>query len=854
MSQASERRMTGYQPVERMTAQGASAGGGGTDSVREWRFVAEDGAEARVALLAEGIARVRLLPPGVSPAASWAVERTEWPAVSIGESGESGDANTLRLATSALTVEVSTAPLRFAFAWPDGVRFGEDDAALGMGVVGELAPASLPDRFMPPGSVRCFKRLAPGERVIGAGERTEPVDKRGHRLTFWNTDPPHPHGPGIGSMYSSLPFWTVLRPDGRAWGVLLDSAGRADLDAGASDPELMSFGVVAGELTYYIFAGPTPADVLRQYSELTGRMPLPPRWALGYGQSRWSYFPEAHLRAVAQGFRSRQIPCDHLWLDIDYMDGYRVFTWSPTRFPQPKELLDELRANGFKVVAIIDPGVKADPTDATFAEGVERGYFTRLPDGSLFVGTVWPGAATFADFSRADVRAWWGERHRALLESGLAGIWDDMNEPGLTDMFAPGSGTPHGETLALDAAHHPDGPDGPALPHARFHNAYGMQMARATREGLERLRPNERAFVLTRSAYAGVQRYAAMWTGDNSSRWEHLPLAVSMCLSIGMSGQPFIGFDSGGFFDASNGELLTRFMQLGVFFPLYRNHSAMATPAQEPWAFGQPWEAFCRDAINLRYQLLPYLYTLFEEASRTGAPIARPMLFAYPDDPTLSGLDDQFMLGGDLLVAPALTQGQLQRAVRFPAGAWRDWLTGQRFVGPLTAQIESPIDAAPLFLREGAILPLGPIMQYVGELAEESLKLVCALGPDEGARAEGARYEDDGATREFERGAWSRTRFSAERTARRITVRAERPEGAYRAPHGVVTVELRLPLSDLSPRAARPQVRAARLDGLPLEGVQIERVDRRYETLLRVTLGQADAPFTLELELEVELA
>src|SRR5487761_700001 len=845
MSQANERRERGgYMPVGVVTPLGAHAS---DDGAREWRFTAEDGAEAHIALLADDIVRVRLIPPGEAPAESWAVAREKWPPVAVHTASEGPD--TLRLTTSALTVEIATNPLRIAFRWPNGARFAEDDDARGMGIVGPLDPPTLPHPANPPRKPRCFKRLAPGERIIGAGERTEPLDKRGHRLTFWNTDPPHPHDASTGAMYASLPFWTTLRPDGRAWGVFLDSAARADLDAGASDPALMSFGVVAGELTYYIFAGPTPADVLRQYSELTGRMPLPPRWALGYGQSRWSYFPEAHLRAVAQGFRSRQIPCDHLWLDIDYMDGYRVFSWSPTRFSQPGVLLDELREAGYKVVAIIDPGVKADPTDATFAGGVARDYFVRLPDGTLFTGSVWPGASVFADFSREDVRAWWGERHRELLDAGLSGIWDDMNEPGLTDMFAPGSGTPHGATMAGDAIHRPHGPEGATLPHARFHNAFGMQMARATRAGLERLRPNERAFVLTRSGYAGVQRYAAMWTGDNSSRWEHLPLAISMCLSIGMSGQPFVGFDSGGFFDAASGELLTRFMQLGAFFPFYRNHSAMVTPPQEPWAFGQPWEAFCRDAITLRYQLLPYFYTLFEEASRTGAPFSRAQLYAFPDDPTVTGVEDQFMVGDALLVAPALQPGQRQRDVRLPAGARRDWVTGQRFDGPCSARIEPPLDAAPLFVREGALAPLGPIMQYVGALAEEPLTLVCALGPADGARAEGALYEDDGATRDFERGVWSRTRFSAERVGQRVVVRAERPDGAYRAAHGAVTVELRLPRADLAPTAARPEIRAASLDGLPLEGVRFERIDRRYETLLRVTLGQADAPFTLEVDL-----
>ena len=850
MSQASG-RPGGYLPLGRMEARGASVG---DDGAREWRFVADaegaeevEGMEAWVALLAEDTVRVRLLTPGATPPASWAVARSHWDAVTVNETP--GALGGLTLATGALAIEIGADPLRLALRWPDGAPFAEDDAARGMGAVPPLDRVSAPDPRLPPGSLRCYKRLALGERVIGAGERTEPLDKRGARLTFWNVDPDHPHGPTTGAMYSSIPFWITLRPDGRAWGVFMDSVTRSDLDAGASDPALLSFGALEETLTYYLLAGPTPADVLRQYTTLTGRMPLPPRWALGYGQSRWSYSPEAYLREVAEGLRQRDIPCDHLWLDIDYMDGYRVFTWSPTRFPQPKELLDELRAAGFKVVAIIDPGVKADPTDATFADGVERDLFVRRPDGSLYTGSAWPGVSVFTDYSRAEARAWWGERHRPLLDAGLAGIWDDMNEPGLTDYFTPGAGTEHGDTMAPDALHFPLGLDGPPLPHARFHNAYGMQMARATREGLERLRPNERAFVLTRSGYAGIQRYAAMWTGDNSSIWEHLRLGLRMCLSVGMSGQPFIGFDSGGFFESSNGELLARFMQLGALCPFYRNHSALGTPAQEPWAFGMPWEAICREAVRLRYRLLPYLYTRFEEASRTGAPVMRPMLYGYPDDDTVAGIEDQFLLGADLLAAPVLLPQQYQRDVRFPSGAWRDWGSGQRYLGPVSAQVETPVDVSPLYLREGAIIPLGEVMQYVGEVAEEPLTLVCALGPEDDARAAGELYEDDGVSREFERGAWSRTRFTAERAGQRVTVRAERPAGAYRPARGVVTVELRLPLRELTANAPRPEIQAARVDGLPLEGVRMERVNRRYETLLRVTLGQTEAPFTLELDL-----
>ncbi|MGH2515403.1 MAG: TIM-barrel domain-containing protein, partial [Ktedonobacterales bacterium] len=669
----------GYHPVGVGTLADGAAG-----ETPRWRYTLEDGACVEVTILAEDLARVQLLPAGVAPAASWAVIRDDWPAVPVRQ--DVGENGVLRLTTDAMRIEVDTNSLRLRWSWPDGAPFAEDDPALGMGVYAAPAAGDIPEAAFPAGSVRCAKRLAPGERILGAGEHTAPLDRRGQHLVFWNTDPAQPHRPETGSMYAAIPFWMGLRA-GRAYGIFLDSVWRTDLDAGASHPERLSFGAAGGDLTYYVFAGPTPAAILSRYATLTGAMPLPPKWALGYGQSRWSYFPEESLREVAAQLRAARIPCDSLWLDIDYMDGYRVFTVSPRRFPDFAGTLRDLSEQGFKVVTILDPGVKADPTDETFTEDAARDYFVRRADGSLFTGVVWPGESAFPDFSRAEVRRWWGERHRALLDAGVAGIWDDMNEPALTDFLAPGgSGGASASThMPLDAIHRPDGPDGPALPHAAFHNAYGMQMARATYDGLRALRPDRRPFVLTRSGYAGIQRYAAMWTGDNVSAWEHLRLAARMCLALGLSGVPFVGFDTGGFWGDASAELLVRFTQLGAVFPFFRNHSARDTVAQEPWAFGQPYTAFCRDAIELRYRLLPYLYTAFAEAARTGAPIARPLVFAYPDAETLAAVEDEHLLGPDLLCAPVLTEGVLGRVVEFPRGAWVDWHTGRRFAGPLRA-------------------------------------------------------------------------------------------------------------------------------------------------------------------------
>jgi alpha-glucosidase len=834
--------ISGYRPLGALAPETHEPG------TRTWRFNAPGGDRASIALLAPDLARIRYLPPGVDAAHSWAVERIEpgdWPdfAVTL-DTGENGD---LTVTTAALRLRATLDPFRLHWSWPDGQPFAEEDVALGMGVIAPYAPNDAPDVTLPAGAVRCHLRLAAGERILGGGERTAALEKRGARLVYWNIDPDQPYGPETRNMYASFPFWLGLR-NGRTYGIFLDTVRRADLDAGATQPEILSFGALGGDLTYYLFAGPTPEAVLGRYADLTGHAPLPPLWALGYGQCRWSYYPETQVREIAAQFRARRIPCDHLWLDIDYMDGYRVFTFSPRRFPEPKRLMDDLSAQGFKVVTIVDPGVKVDPTDPTYADGVARDHFVRRADGTLFTGVVWPGESAFPDFSRPAVRTWWGERHRALLDAGVTAIWDDMNEPALTDRFVPDGATPRGATLISDVVHRPEGADGPPLPHAAFHNAYGMQMARATQEGLLRLRPDQRPFVLSRSGYAGIQRYAALWTGDNSSDWDNLRLASRMCLALGLAGVAFCGFDTGGFWGSANGPLLVRWTQLGAVFPFFRNHTAFESEAheQEPWTFGQPFETFVREAIELRYRLLPYLYTVYEASAASGAPIARPLIFAFPEDGSLAEVDDQHLLGGDLLCAPVVAERDYARLVTFPRGAWVDWQTGERIVGPVRRRVDSPLDLLPLFAREGAILPLGPLLQFVGEKPQDPITLACYLGPAARATAEGMLYEDDGATLAYTRGTWRRTRFTARRGERGVTFVAEQPAGAYDAqPHEWV-IELHLPHSGRLD-GQRPHIAEARRADAAIEGH--EALARRHETILRLPLGCVAAPFTVEITL-----
>ncbi len=831
---------TGYHPIGAVQAQGDQPER--RDGALVWTFASADGAQVEVALLADDLARVRLLPPNVTPASSWAVARTNWPAVQVHEETMERGAGCM-LKTDSMHLQIHTDPLRLTFCWPDGSTFAEDTAECGMGFVGATGPRDVPSTLLPAGSTRCFKRLAPGERILGGGERTEALDKRGSHLIFYNVDPPEYHSEKTGSMYASIPFWMGLR-QGRAYGIFMDSVRRSDLDAGAAHPDVLSFGTVEGDLTYYVFAGPTPAKVLERYADLTGRTPMPPRWALGYAQSRWSYMSEEHLRSVADEFRRRAIPCDTLYLDIDYMDGYRGFTWNSWRFPDPERMLRELGEQGFKVITIVDPGVKADPTDPTYAEGLDRDYFVRRADGSLFVGTVWPGESVFADFSRADVRQWWGERHRGLLDAGIAAIWVDMNEPSLTDRLVPGADVPHGSSMPPDAVHHPAGPDGQPLAHAQFHNAYGLEMAHSAYKGQQQLRPERRPFVLSRAGYAGIQRYAAVWTGDNHSTWEHIRLAMRMCLTLGLSGVPFVGFDTGGFWGSATGEMLVRFTQLGALFPFFRNHSALETPAQEPWQFGQPFESMCRAAIELRYRLLPYIYTAFEQATRDGSPIARAMAYAFPEEDALAPLDDQFLLGGALLAAPVCVEDQIARPVSFPPGIWIDWLTGERFRGPARPMVSTPLDMLPLFVREGAIVPLGPVMQYVGERPTEPITLACYLGNDVDTRAEGTLYEDDGVSPAYRDGAYRRIRFTAQRSGNSVTLKAEAIEGNFDGAAQEWAVELSLP---------HPPREQVAIDTIQRNGQSIsqwEAVPRRYDTLVRASLGRAAVPFSMEITLK----
>ncbi len=544
-------------------------------------------------------------------------------------------------------------------------------------------------------------------------------------------------------------------------------------------------------------AGPQVSAVLERYTELTGRMRLPPLWALGYQQSRWSYTPDARVREVASEFRRRRIPCDVIHLDIHYMDGYRCFTWHPQRFPDPAGMIAHLHGQGFKVIPLIDCGIKSDRSYAVCKDGLAQKVFCTFPDGRLFHGPVWPGDCYFPDFTSPRVRAWWGEQYRPLLAAGIDGVWNDMNEP---TVFAPIPDT------MPDCVRHDW--DGRAADHARAHNVYGMQMARASAEGLAALRPDRRPFVITRSAWAGLQRFAMNWMGDNVSTWEHLRLTIPMIANLGLSGLAFTGPNTGGFARDCEPEMLARWLQLGVFTPFLRNHAALGTADQEPWVHGEPYESINRRSIELRYHLLPYLYTAFWQCSRTGLPMLRPLFIAWQDDPRTHTLDDEFMFGDALLVAPVTAAGATQRDVYLPAGAWYDWWKGQRYDGGQTIAVDAPLDRLPIFARAGSVVPGWPVMQFVGEQAVDVLTL--HIFPGDG---QSVLYEDDGQSTAYQRGETRVTRFAQRQTNGGLTIE-RRCEGTFAPAYG--EVELVVHGVDTEP------VRSFAADGRPLTGSQYD--------------------------------
>ncbi len=754
-----------------------------------------DGARLLVEAVSPGIVRLRLAEEAFAPSRSWDVLEVGLPAAEPSVTGADGG-TVLELDGMRVTLDGKTGG--FVVGGQDGAPWLEQagPARWARALLDRLDLPHVDGDVLPPGPdgvlVRQALRLDPADRLWGFGQRTAGLDRRNRSLTNWTSDSfGIGHHRGTDNLYQAHPLFLAVQPR-RAFGAFLHVSHFSRFDAGYADPDLLRIDALGGELDLFLFAGPTPAAVLEQLTRLTGRPLLPPHWALGFHQSRWGYTGANEIVDIIDGFRRRQLPLDAVHLDIDYMRGFRSFTWDPAAFPDPKAFTDAVHERGARVVTIIDPGIKDEPGAgyAVADELLTRGFALRNDDGSPFRGYVWPERSLFPDFSRAEVRTWWGDQHRdSLVAAGIDGVWNDMNEPTAFDQpFATGAA--RNRPFPLGIRH---GGAGEEASHLEVRNLYATLEGRATYEGLVRHAPEARPWVLTRSAYPGSQRYCATWMGDNNSWWEHLAMSVPQLLSMGLSGSPHVGVDIGGFFENGQGELFARWMELGAFYPFMRDHTAQGTRAQEPWAFGDEVEGAARAALELRYRLLPYLVTLAHEAAATGAPLLRPLGYEFPHEEGTLDVDDAFLLGRWLLVAPVTTPRTRWRQVVLPPGRWLDFWTGRPLADDgaesvRPAIVAAPLGRPPLLLRQGALVPLGNVRPSTAEPLSE-LRIVAT--PPAGTSAY-AVVEDDGRSRAWEGGAVARTPLRSSMRDGELTLRVGPRDGGFEPARRRLVVELRL--------------------------------------------------------------
>jgi len=730
----------------------------------------------RITALTDDILRVRVAPTGTLPEdASWAVApklRQSHAKITAGADGFS---------TATLRVRLSGSPLRLVV---------ED-------LSGKVISADAIEPVKIDGKAFTLRKVMPQpEHYFGLGDKTGGMDRRGKSFVDWNTDAFGFAG-SDDPIYKSIPFFIGVGGTGGSYGIFLDNTWRTWFDFGHREENTLSFGGPDGPIDYYVINGPTTADVVRRYTDLTGKAPLTPKWALGFQQSRYSYMSAQEVRQIAARLRSDRIPTDVLWLDIDFQDRNRPFTVNKQTFPNLKGLISDVGRDGFKVVTITDLHIARVPNEgyAPYDTGTAGNRFVHDAAGQTYVAPVWPGPSVFPDFTDAGVRTWWGGLFKKDIENGVAGAWNDMNEPAVFE-------TPT-KTMPLDNVHRIASDDFAArdASHAEMHNVYGMQNTRATYDGLRTLRPDERAYVMTRASYAGGQRYSATWTGDNSASWDHLKLSIQQIINLGLSGFSYSGADVSGFAGGPSPDLLTRWIEIGSFYPVFRDHSAKGTPRVEPWVDGPEHLAIRRRFIEERYRLMPYLYGLAEQNARTGDPIMRPVFYDYPSAISVScDQSSTFTLGKSLLIAPPpKIESPQSYDVCLPAGGWFDYWTGKRAGTPQADTSSQPVQSAtqatgqavakgdivnetprldylPVFVRAGSILPRQAVVQSTAETPKGPLMLDVYPGED----CRGDLYADDGHSMAFTKGALLRQEVRCTLTPQGIDISFAARQGRFK--------------------------------------------------------------------------
>lgn len=635
--------------------------------------------------------------------------------------------DSLTIKTTGMKLTVQKAPLRFSAYNDSGELLTQDDPAFGTSWLGN--------------EVTTYKKLQPNERFIGLGEKTGGLDRRGSAYVNWNTDNfayPTDGDP----LYLSTPFYMGVN-EGKTYGIFFDNSHKTTFSFGCSNERFSYFQAEDGEMNYYIFTGTTVASIIDRYTWLTGRMELPPLWSLGFQQCRYSYYPYPEVLNAARTFRDKHIPADVLYLDIHYMDAYKVFTWHPERFPDPAGLVKQLKEMGFNIVVILDPGIKREEGYHAYEDGKKKNLFVKYPDGEEYNGQVWPGWSAFPDFTEEKAREWWGEQMKAITEAGVEGFWNDMNEPAAWGQHLP-------DLIEFEY-------EGEGGTHKKTRNVYGMQMARSTVEGGKKLLNGKRPFVLTRAGYCGIQRYAAVWTGDNVSNDDHMLAGVRLINSMGLTGIGYAGYDVGGFAGEASPELFARWIALGAFSPFFRSHSMVNSRDSEPWSFGEEVEDISRNYIRLRYRLMPYIYSNFYLTTQNGMPIARSLAIDYTNDDKIyqGPYDNQYLFGQSILVIPAESSGNFQKAY-LPAGKWVNLYTDQVHEGNQELVLQETKETLPLFVKAGSIIPMqSAVESLLNEKSTDELEVHIYPGED----AEFIYYEDDGKTYTYQNGTFAKRVF-----------------------------------------------------------------------------------------------
>ena len=622
--------------------------------------------------------------------------------------------------------------------------------------------------------VKMNKRAHPGEAFYGLGDKPVHLNLRGKRFSNWATDS-YAFGKDTDPIYKSVPFYIGLK-DKQAYGIFFDNTFRSTFDFCQDRLDVTSFWAPGGEMNYYFIYGPDMSEVVQSYTHLTGKPELPPLWTLGFQQCKWSYYPESTVKGIAQKFRDLKIPCDGIYLDIDYMDGFRCFTWNKEYFPDPKRMVRELLNDGFKTIVIIDPGIKIDQNYWVYKQALENGYFCKRADGPDMIGKVWPGECAFPDYTNPEVREWWAGLFKELVgEIGVRGVWNDMNEPAVMEV--------PGKTFPDDVRHDFDGHP---CSHRKAHNVYGTQMARATYEGVKKYVYPKRPLVITRSAYSGAQRYTSSWTGDNVATWEHLWIANNQVQRMCLSGMSFTGTDIGGFAEQPTGELFVRWIQLGIFHPFCRVHSSGHHGDQEPWSFDDEITDITRKFIELRYTFLPYLYTMFYEYATEGIPMLKPIVYFDQDDPHTHYRTDEFIFGHNILVCPILEPNSKGRRMYLARGGWYNFWTHEYLEGGRELWGDADIDCIPMFVRKGAIIPRYPVQQYVGEKTIEELKLDVYFAEEV---IDSKVYEDANDGYDYKKGRYSLRNFKLRGKATDLTIQQHKG-GSFETEYQIIKLQL----------------------------------------------------------------